>query len=304
MRKTVVALGMFDGVHFGHRVLLARTAELARALDAEAVALTFSTHPRALFSGSFAVLSASPLKERLIAETGVAVDTVPFTADFAALSPEAFVQWLCDRYANRIAAVVCGYDYRFGKGAAGSGETLQRLGAEYGFATEILPPVYYRDEPCSSTRVRRALMEGDIVSVNTMLTRPYAITGKVVHNRAIGRTLGFPTANVDSGAQLLPKDGVYAGALLLDGRLYAAVTNVGCNPTVDGTERTLETHVLDASLELYGKTVTVLFLQMLREERRFPSKQALTDQIRIDAAAAKKVFQVSEKSVYNRVKVW
>ena len=305
MQKTVVALGTFDGVHLGHRALLARAADLAHANGDEAVAFTFSNHPRELFGDSFDALCTLRRKESLIQSVGVdAVDAVPFTASFAAQSPEAFVAWLCDRYPAGIAAVVCGYDYRFGAHAAGDAATLKKLGARHGFSVEVLDAVLYGDAPCSSSRVRQALQMGDLDAANAMLARPYAIEGRVEHHRAIGRTLGFPTANITHDGQLLPRDGVYASALLLDGKLYASVTNVGCNPTVGGTERTVETHVMDASLELYEREVAVLLLKPLREERRFDSRKALAVQIQLDAEAAKKVFQDSEKSVYNTVNVW
>ena len=305
MERTVIALGMFDGVHLGHRALLMRAAKLAHAAGDAAIAFTFSNHPRELFSGSFEYLCTPRLKETLIGSLGVdGVDAVPFTGMLAAMPPEAFVNWIVKRYDGRISALVCGYDYRFGHDAAGTGGTLKTLAAAHGIRTEILPPVCYKAAPCSSTRVREALRAGDLDAANAMLDRPYAMTGRVVHNQAIGRTLGFPTANIEAQGQLLPKDGVYAAALLVGKKLYAAATNIGCNPTVGGARRTLEKHVPREAIELYGQEITVLLLKRLRGERRFDSREALSEQIGIDAAAAKKVFEEMEKSVYNTIKVW
>lgn len=305
MNRTVLALGMFDGVHIGHRALLARAAALAGEAGDKAAAFTYTNHPKELFSGAFAYLTTFSQKAALCRAAGVdAVDAVPFTRSFADLSPEAFLAWLSDRYEGSISAIVCGYDFRFGKGAEGDGAALKALGTRYGFSTEILPPVLYEGVPCSSSRVRDALTRGDLAAANAMLNRPYAITGTVCHNRAIGRTLGFPTANVDPGAMLLPGDGVYASALVHAGRPYAAVTNVGCNPTVGGERRTLETYVPDETLSLYGERVTVLLLRRLRGEVRFASRDALGAQIGRDAAEAKKVFKETEKSVYNARAVW
>jgi riboflavin kinase/FMN adenylyltransferase len=305
MNRTVIALGMFDGVHLGHRALLERAASIAHENGDLAVAFTFSNHPREVFTGSADYLCTPRLKETLIGSLGIdGVDTVAFTKLFAAIPPEAFVQWLLKRYDGRVLAIVCGYDYRFGAGASGTGEQLKAFGKQYGFETEILDPVCYAGIPCSSTRVREALKNGDLVTANAMLDRPYAITGRVVHHKAIGRRIGFPTANVDPGQQLLPKDGVYASALLIGKTLYGAVTNIGCNPTVGGTMRTLETHLMDESMDLYGREATVLFLKRLREEQRFASIDALKERIAKDAADAKKVFEETEKSVYNTIKVW
>ncbi len=305
MDRYVVALGMFDGVHLGHRALLKRAAELAHENGNLAVAFTYETHPKELFTGSFRYLTDPCERAALMRSVGIdRIDTVPFTKDFAAMSPEACIDWLTARMEDRVSAIVCGYDYRFGAGAMGDGALLTALGRARGFDVEIIDPVLYRGEACSSTRVRQALTAGDIADANAMLERPYCVTGPVVHNRAIGRTMGFPTANVDAGKRLLPKDGVYASALLTDGRCYAAVTNIGTNPTVGGEALSTETFVPDETLELYGKTVTVLFLERLRDEVRFRDRDALAAQIAVDAAKAKKVFKEAEKSVYKFVRLW
>ncbi|MBR3271131.1 MAG: bifunctional riboflavin kinase/FAD synthetase [Clostridia bacterium] len=305
MNRYVVALGMFDGVHLGHRVLLQRAALLAHADGDTAAAFTYANHPKELFCGDFRYLTDAAERAALMRAVGIdRVETVPFTKDFAAMSPEAFVDWLLARMDGRISTVVCGYDYRFGAGAKGDGALLTALGQSHGFGVEIIGPVQYGDAPCSSTRVRKALTDGNIADANAMLSRPYAITGPVVHNKAIGRTMGFPTANVDPGKRLLPKDGVYATALLHGGACYAAVTNIGTNPTVGGESVTLETFVPDETLDLYGKTVTVLFLERIRDEKRFASKDELAAEIAQNAESAKKVFKEAEKSVYKFARLW
>jgi len=305
MDRYVVALGMFDGVHLGHRALLQRAAALAHENGDCAVALTYETHPKELFTGSFRYLTDSHERAALMRSVGIdRIDTVPFTKDFAAMSPEGFIDWLTARLEDRIFAIVCGYDYRFGAEAKGDGALLTALGQSHGFDVEIIDPVLYRGEACSSTRVRQALTAGNIADANAMLARPYCVTGPVVHNRAIGRTMGFPTANIDAGKRLLPKEGVYATALLYGGACYAAVTNIGTNPTVGGKTVSTETFVPDESLDLYGKIVTVLFLERLRDEVRFADTDALAAQIGTDAAKAKKVFKEAEKSVYKFARLW
>lgn len=305
MKQFVIALGMFDGVHLGHRALLARAAELARADGDTAVVFTYLNHPREVFSGSFDYVSTLEQRTVLCRSAGIdRIDAVPFTKAFSEQSPETFIQMLMARYNGRISTIVCGYDFRFGHAAKGDGALLRALGEQLGFHVEVLDPVLYLGEPCSSTRVREALKDGDLDAANAMLARPYLLTGPVVHNKALGRTFGYPTANVDPGKQILPKDGVYATALLWNGKLYPAVTNIGSNPTVGGERCTVETHVPDANLELYGKAVSILFLKRLRGEVRFRSTELLTEQIGRDVLQAKKVFAENEKSVYNFANLW
>jgi riboflavin kinase/FMN adenylyltransferase len=300
MNQTVVALGMFDGVHLGHRVLLSRAAEIAHAQGDTAVAFTYDNHPKELFSGAFSYLCTREQRERLILETGVdRMDSIPFDAAFAAMEPDRFVDWLNARYAGGVSAIVVGYDYRFGAHAKGDTALLGTLCRARGIGLTVIDEVTVDGVPCASTRVREALKDGDAVFAGRMLGRPYVLSGEVVHAKALGRQFDCPTANLDAGAQLLPKDGVYATLLLFDGMTYDAVTNVGTNPTVGGRARTVETHAIGASLDLYGKRVGVAFLKRLRDEKRFETKDLLFEQIRKDAAEAKKVCETHKKGVYN-----
>lgn len=300
MNQTVVALGMFDGVHKGHQALLKRAAEIARENGDTAVAFTYDNHPKELFSGSFPYLCTREQRGALIRSTGCdRMDSVPFDAAFAAMTPEQFLDWLTARYADGISAIVVGYDYRFGARAAGDTKLLGTLCAARGIALTVIDEVKIDGVTCSSTRVREAIREGDMEFAERMLGRPYSLSGKVVHAKALGRRFDCPTANLDAGMQLLPKDGVYAAELLFEGRRYDAVTNVGTNPTVGGRDRTVETHAIGESLDLYGKCIEVAFFTRLRGEERFDSKELLFAQIRKDADAAKKVCEERKKSVYN-----
>lgn len=300
MNKTVIALGMFDGVHIGHQVLLRRAAEIAHADGDEAVVFTYSNHPKKLFTGSFRYVGTMAQREALMKDCGCdRVDTVPFDAAFASMSPEAFVEWLCARYKQRISAIVVGYDYRFGSRAAGNPALLEQLCAPRGIAVTVVGEVDFEGLPCASTRVREAIQNGEMQKALLMLNRPFVLCGTVVHAKALARQYGVPTANLDAGEQILPKDGVYATILVCDGKEFDAVTNVGNNPTVQGKYRTVETHAIDADLDLYGKRIGVAFFDRLRDEQVFENADALFAQIRRDAAAAKKVLQDHQKSVYN-----
>jgi riboflavin kinase/FMN adenylyltransferase len=305
MNQYVIALGMFDGVHLGHQELLNKTSQIARSNGDTSVVFTYRNHPRELFNGSFDYLT--PLNQRVSLYRAIGidrVDAVDFTQEFADQDPEAFLKWLSDRYDHKIGCIVCGYDYRFGKHAYGDQFTLQHIGSKMGFKLLIVPPVNYLGEPCSSTRVRNALKAGEIEIANEMLNRPYVICGKVIHNKAIGRKIGFPTANVHSGHQLLPADGVYATALKTGDSIYASVTNIGANPTVGGEFRTIETHVPDMEFNLYGLEVSVAILKRIRNEILFSGIDQLSEQISKDVEEAKKVYKENEKSVYKLTNLW
>ena len=296
--KSVLALGMFDGVHVGHRALLSQAAAAARSLSAQTVAFTFTDAPGKLLHLPVTSLSTPSQRTQWLLEAGAdRVDMVDFTRDFADLSPEDFVGYLQARY--DIAALAAGFNYTFGRQGAGTAETLRQLGERHGFQVLIAEPVLVAGEPVSSTRIRSMIGRGDMGAARALLGRPYTLLGQVVSARHIGRTLGYPTANLTAGEQLLPRDGVYATYAMLNGVPHPAVTNVGRNPTVAGEQRTVETYILHEELSLYGAELSVAFLSRLREERTFPSLEALSRQIGRDVEAAKKVFDSEKKTVYN-----
>ena len=301
--KSVLALGMFDGVHVGHQALVRQAAQAARALGAQTVAFTFTDAPGKLLHLPVTSLSTPDQRTRWLKAAGAdRVDMVDFTQAFADLSPEAFLDYLQDRY--DVAALAAGFNYTFGKYGAGTAETLKKLGEQHGFQVLIAEPVLVDGEPVSSTRIRALVNEGRMEEARTLLGRPYTLTGSVVSARRIGRALGYPTANLAAGDQLLPTDGVYATYALTNGVAYPAVTNVGRNPTVAGKRRTVETYILNEELSLYGTELSVGFLARLREERTFPSLEALSEQIGQDVQAAKKLFDSDKKTVYNPMGLW
>ena len=301
--RSVLALGMFDGVHLGHRALIRQAAQAAKSLDAQTVAFTFTDAPGKLLHLPVTSLSTPEQRRAWLTEAGAdRVDMVDFTQAFADLSPEAFVDYLQERY--RIAALAAGFNYTFGKYGAGTAKTLRELGEAHGFQVLIAEPVLVDAEPVSSTRIRTLVSEGRMGEARDLLGRPYTLTGTVMANRRIGRRLGYPTANLETGEQLLPLDGVYATYAVLDGVAHPAVTNVGRNPTVAGKRRTVETYILNESPSLYGAELSVAFLSRLREERTFPSREALSQQIGRDVETAKKLFVSEKKTVYNPMGLW
>ena len=288
---TALAIGNFDGVHRGHRHLIDRVKDAARALGGESVALTFDPHPTRVLAPD----RASPLvvgldrKLELLAETGVDATVVQrFDLSFASQSPLEFAEHVV--LGLRAREVFVGEDFHFGRNREGNGATLVALGAQLGFRAHVVTPLEEGGIPVSSSRVRRALAEGDLGLAKLLLGRDYDLDGLVITGHRRGRTLGFPTANLATECEALPRDGVYAvrvSVLGPDGpKGHPAVMNLGSRPTFRAG-RSLEAHLLDADVDLYGRTLRVSFAARLRDERRFDGVDALRAQIAADVAAAR-----------------
>jgi riboflavin kinase / FMN adenylyltransferase len=288
-RPSVVALGIFDGVHLGHRAILGTALTRARAAGLEAVACTFEPHPMEVLQPERAPRPITTLDERLalIGETGIdAVVVLAFTRALASIEPEAFVK---DVLLERLRAreIVVGYNHRFGRGARGDARLLEALAERSGFRAHVVPPKTVHGAVVSSTEIRAALQRGDVTTAARDLGRPYTISGMVTSGAGRGRTLGFPTANIASDRTVLVARGVYWGRVHLDGRSHSAVVNVGVRPTFGETTLAVEAHLLDFTGDLYGRQVRLDFLERLRDEMRFPSIEELKAQVSRDIASAR-----------------
>ena len=292
---TVLTVGVFDGVHCGHQDVLARLA--ARAMDAGRASLlvTFDPHPREVLDPATApaLLTTRDEKLTLLGATGIDyVAIVPFTADLARRTATEFVdEILIERF--RMTELLVGHDHGFGRGREGDISLLRSLGASRGFQVDPVPPVLTASgQAVSSTLVRRAIATHDLDRARRLLGRPYSARGQVVAGAARGRLLGFPTINVepDSSRKLLPPDGVYA--VQVDGSRgrFDGMMNLGGRPTFGDERRTLEVHLFDASGDFYGDRVDVAFIARLRDTVRFPSPEALVEQLRRDADAARRAL--------------
>jgi len=286
---SVVALGVFDGVHLGHRAILGTAVARARSAGLEALACTFDRHPSEVLQPGRAPAMITTLDERtaLIGEAGVdGVVVLEFTRELAAVEPEAFVK---DTLLGRLRAraIVVGFNHRFGRGARGDARLLEGLAGRLGFQAHVVPPMVVDGAPVSSSEVRAALQRGDVAAAARCLGRPYAIVGGVTAGAGRGRSLGFPTANVDSDRILLVPKGVYRGRLEVEGRWHLAVVNVGVQPTFGETTLAVEAHLPDFTGDIYGRVVRLEFVDRLRDELRFPSVEALREQIARDVAAAR-----------------
>lgn len=293
LRAPAVAIGNFDGVHRGHAHIFGETRRLA-GTD-EAVVLTFDPHPAKVLAPAYAPPLITPLgrKLELIAACGIDVTVVqPFDLAFAGLEPDRFVdEVLVGALGARV--VVVGYDFTYGRRRSGTLDTLRAAGLRHGFQVHVVPAQTVDGLVCSSTKVREFVLEGRLDGARLLLGRDFEVQGEVVHGDARGRTIGVPTANLKSEQELLPRNGVYAGWAEVVGKpgRYGAAINVGTNPTfVRDMPVSVEVHLIDAELDLYGERLRVGFIERLRAEERFPSVDALVAQIRRDVDAARAIF--------------
>lgn len=288
-----MTIGNFDGLHLGHQAVLERLIERARALGAPAVVMSFEPTPREFFMGAAAPPRLARFREKFLALAAQGVDRL-FCARFdramSRLPAERFIEaYLVEGLGTR--HLVIGDDFRFGRDRAGDFSMLEAAGREHGFEVEETPTRIVEGMRVSSTAVRAALAAGDLALATRLLGRHYGMTGRVVEGRRLGRSLGFPTANLRPGRRVLPVTGVFA--VLVTGvgdRPWPAVANLGVRPTVDGTEPLLEAHLFDFSGNLYGRRITVEFVARLRDEQRFENTQALVAQMRRDAGLARRIL--------------
>jgi riboflavin kinase/FMN adenylyltransferase len=290
----VLALGNFDGLHRGHMKIIERVHRVASERGATAVAMTFDPHPPRVVRPDKAPPLLMTKTQRLEALDRAGVDgvaVVRFTPELSRWDPETFartvlVEWL------HVAEVWVGANFLFGHDRTGNFSSLRALGSRYGFRAEKIDPVRYKDFVVSSTRIRRLISEGRVDEAGALLGHPYTIDGTVVEGSHRGRELGFPTANLATGNELIPPHGVYATTVRLDGVIYPSITNVGVRPTFDEEPRTvIETHLLDVERDLYGLTLRLGFVQRLRDERRFESVDLLKAQVGADVQKARSLFE-------------
>lgn len=291
--RPVLALGNFDGVHRGHRAILDHVCEVAAARHTTPVVLTFDPHPPRIVrpDRAPALLMTLPQKVEALGAAGMAgVAVVRFTPEVARWEPETFVRRILVEWLH-VSEVWVGANFLFGRDRAGNFAFLRASGATHDFTAEQIDPVRYKDFVVSSTRIRRLVSEGRVDEAAALMGHLYALDGTVVHGAARGRTLGFPTANLETANEVLLPHGVYATTATIDGVVHAAITNVGVRPTVDASgRRSIETHIFDLDRDLYGAALRLSFVQRIRDEVRFASVEALRAQIDADCAAARLLF--------------
>jgi riboflavin kinase/FMN adenylyltransferase len=296
-KNSVVTVGTFDGVHLAHQAIVRELLNRAKMREGRSLVLTFDPHPKEIVPSTRGgdVLLLTTVEERVAAFSALGLDEVfviPFTSEFAQLSPHEFYR----RYVvngTGVSEVVVGYDHMFGRGRTAGIEELMRMGKEYDFSVFAVHPFTVDGEPVSSTKIRRALAVGDLEHARKLLGYRYGVSGKVVRGDRRGATLGFPTANISphSLRKALPAHGVYVVAVGWKGATYFGMLNIGVRPTVNpGRAETMEVHLFDFSGDLYGETLRVVFLQRLRDERRFANLEELVAQLRRDRDASHEVL--------------
>jgi len=290
MKQYIYALGFFDGVHLGHQALLSRCIQLAEESGCAAAAITFDRHPKSLFLPEAPVLiSTVPDRELLLRRFGMDhVRVIPVTEQTMSQPWQEFLEELV---AEGAAGFVCGDDFRFGHRGEGSGAKLEAFCRSRNLPCAMVPEQSIGDIRISSTYIRRQIQSGDMATAVKFMGHPYTLTGTVVRGQQLGRKLGIPTANLRLPAGLaIPKFGVYACSVLIDGVRYPAVTNIGTRPTVSGEGITVEPWILDYQGDLYGREITLEFFRFLRSERKFPSLADLQAEIHRNAAETREIL--------------
>ena len=285
-----IALGNFDGLHKGHLTLIDKVIDLAKENKGKSIVYTFENHPKTLIDSNAKInlLLDNNNKEKLLKNRNVdMVYLEKFTEEFMKKSPEDFIAYIVEKF--KIKGIVVGFNYRFGYKNMGDTNLLKELSSKYNFEVFIMEPCKLNDKVISSTRIRKELLEGNIEDSNKMLTRPYFLEGKVVSGKQIGRTIGFPTANLRySKFTLLPKEGVYYTNVMWNDKIFKGITSVGNNPTVNGKNITVETFILEFNKDIYGDTIKVFFLKKIRDNKKFNSLEELKTQLSKDKSFSEK----------------
>ncbi len=291
---TAVALGYFDGIHLGHKAVLGKTLEMAEKMGLTPVVMLFDIHPRKLLTGSVPpVLLSEERKRKLLKEMGFEVFDFDFRRAMNYPAEEFEKKILLQELNAKV--VVCGYDYHYGKCGNGSAETLMKNLEPKNIGVYALPPVFGGEEAVSSTKIRHLISEGEIEKANAMLGDYFTYDFTVERGDGIGHKMGFPTINQFFPEDfIIPKYGVYASRVKLDGKYYCAVTNVGVRPTVSGESLRSETCIFDFEGDLYGRNVEVSLLKFLREEKKFASLDELKEAVNKDIKKAKETYKETE----------
>lgn len=306
-KNSVVTVGTFDGIHLAHREIIREVVHRARMREGRSVVVTFEPHPKEVVTRSRGpVQLLSSIEERIALLDALHVDiflVIPFTWEFSRMTAGDFYRSIIDARVG-VSEVVVGYDHMFGRDREAGTESLMALGRDLDFSVFTAHPLTLDGEPISSTRIRRALQAGDVTLAERMLGHPYQLGGIVVGGDRRGRTLGFPTANLDPDAtkKIVPGNGVYVVRVSVGATQTYGIMNIGVRPTVSaGVQRVIEVHLLDFSRDIYGERIAVTFLRRLRDEKKFGSVQELVDQLDRDREDARRMISaLSYTSTHNK----
>ena len=290
--RTVLTIGNFDGVHLGHREIFRRVVHKARAIKGTAVVMTFEPHPLRLLAPEKAPLRLNTPEEKVRLLAASCIDlliVLNFTRELAEMPAEDFIREILVHKLG-IRHLIVGYDYAFGRDRQGDPAFLAGQSRLHDFTLEVLDPIMADQQTYSSTAIRQILHEGRVADAIKVLGRNFTLDGEVVHGDGRGRKLGFPTANLVTEKEILPRDGVYVVKVKWREDYYDGVINIGCRPTFAPSAPTLEIHLLDFQADLYGERLRIYFVDRLRDEERFPSVEALQDAVVEDIARARQML--------------
>lgn len=294
-KKTIVTIGTFDGVHLGHAAILKKLTQNTQNETFESTVLTFFPHPRMVLQGKSDLKLLNTINEKIELLEKIGIDNLiihPFDEKFAELNAEAFVSTILVDHL-RVQKIIIGYDHRFGKNRTANIDDLISFGAQYGFEVEQISAQEIDEISISSTKIRTALEEGDIQLANEYLGYSYFLSGTVVKGKQLGRTIGFPTANIalEEDYKLVPQNGVYVVQAEIDSKSIYGMMNIGFNPTVQGKQKTIEVHLFDFDTDIYNRKIQVAILQRIRSEKKFESIELLTKQLEEDRNFSRNYLQ-------------
>lgn len=285
-KQTIVTIGTFDGVHLGHRKILEQITKNAQELNCESLVLTFFPHPRTVLQDDTEMKQLNTLDEKISLLAALGVDNLvvhPFDKEFSRLTAEEFVkEVLVDVF--KVRKIIIGHDHRFGRNRTANIDDLITFGETYGFDVEQISVEQLNEVSISSTKIRNALLEGNVELAANYLGYNYSVTGTVTQGKQLGRTIGYPTANITiaENYKLIPLNGVYIVKSIIDGNVVYGMMNIGVRPTVDGTTQTIEVHFFDFNQDLYTQKITVSLLKRMRSEQKFESIDALKSELGLD----------------------
>ena len=289
IKENYVALGSFDGLHFGHLCLVDKICQLAKDNQGKAMVFTFKDHPKKLINpdAKLDMLMTNTEKVNILEKKNVDILVLKsFDNELMKMEAEEFIRFLCESY--NIKGIVVGFNFRFGYKNLGDIDLLKEFTSKYNYELFVIPPYKYEGQIVSSTEIRGELLKGEVSKAYKMLSRPYSIEGTVIDGKKIGRTIGFPTANMKIPLdKLIPAKGVYYTNVEYNGEIFKAITNIGNNPTVNGQELTVESYILDFNSDIYGENIKIFFVDKIRNEVKFHGLESLISQLNKDKDFAK-----------------